>query len=234
MSGGKITAWIVVAIMGVIPLNWMRMWLIGEISPSTTLSQAIIGTIVLWTLAGGLGFFLFVGPRAAGYATRKYWRHLSALVVVLGVIIVASNFMEEREKTQRLEQMQERIKAAKAKADAIEAAKTPEQRQAEADAKVAAVEAEKLAKVEYERQLIENRKLLDEAAKADAAKECALSRKKGVVIGMTADFVKKCTSWGKPDSVNRTTNTYGVREQWVYGHTSYLYFKDGVLTSIQN
>ena len=45
---------------------------------------------------------------------------------------------------------------------------------------------------------------------------------------------EKCTeSWGKPKSVNTTTGSWGVHEQWVYGD-SYLYFENGVLTAIQN
>ncbi|MBQ4622463.1 MAG: hypothetical protein IJB28_07415 [Bacteroidaceae bacterium] len=43
-------------------------------------------------------------------------------------------------------------------------------------------------------------------------------------------------SWGHPDDINRTIGSWGVHEQWVYGeiYCSYLYFEDGVLTSIQN
>jgi len=33
--------------------------------------------------------------------------------------------------------------------------------------------------------------------------------------------------------INRTTGSYGTHEQWVYGG-SYLYFQNGVLTTIQN
>ena len=34
--------------------------------------------------------------------------------------------------------------------------------------------------------------------------------------------------------VNRDTNAYGVREQWVLGDGRYLYFDNGVLESIQS
>lgn len=60
-----------------------------------------------------------------------------------------------------------------------------------------------------------------------------LKKKGGVSIGMNQDDVLK-SSWGKPKKVNRTTNAYGTSEQWVYGGHNYLYFKDGILTSIQN
>jgi hypothetical protein len=71
-------------------------------------------------------------------------------------------------------------------------------------------------------------------AQADASRALKAKRKtEGVSIGMTKDEVLG-SSWGKPESVNKTTNAYGVREQWVYGGRNYLYFKDGILESIQN
>lgn len=56
----------------------------------------------------------------------------------------------------------------------------------------------------------------------------------GARIGMTMNQVLNKTSWGEPQSVNRTTTRYGVREQWVYGNGNYLYFENGKLTAIQN
>ncbi len=44
-----------------------------------------------------------------------------------------------------------------------------------------------------------------------------------------------CLAWGKPSGVNRTTTQTKVYEQWVYGSgRSYLYFENGILTTIQN
>lgn len=51
-------------------------------------------------------------------------------------------------------------------------------------------------------------------------------------IGMSKNEVKN-SSWGSPQKVNTTTNKYGTSEQWVYGNGKYLYFNDGILTSIQ-
>ncbi len=51
-------------------------------------------------------------------------------------------------------------------------------------------------------------------------------------IGMTAEEVKNST-WGKPTKINKTTTKYGVHEQWVYSSGKYIYFDDGVVTSIQ-
>lgn len=50
-------------------------------------------------------------------------------------------------------------------------------------------------------------------------------------IGMTADEVKKST-WGYPDKVNKDTYSWGVQEQWVYNKKGYIYFKNGVVSSI--
>lgn len=70
--------------------------------------------------------------------------------------------------------------------------------------------------------------LVDEKAKA---------KTEGVKIGMTQQQVLD-SSWGKPDQINKTTTAYGTNEQWVYGYNSskmnFLYFENGILTSIQN
>lgn len=74
---------------------------------------------------------------------------------------------------------------------------------------------------------VKNKKMLE--AQAEIKKK----KNEGVSIGMTkADVL--ASSWGKPQSINTTTNAYGVREQWVYGGRNYLYFKNGILESIQN
>ena len=67
----------------------------------------------------------------------------------------------------------------------------------------------------------------------DAAR-VALAKKPPVRIGMTAKQVREQTSFGEPVSVNRTTTSKGVREQWVYPSDQYLYFENGRLTAIQN
>lgn len=54
----------------------------------------------------------------------------------------------------------------------------------------------------------------------------------GARIGMSAKTVLEKTSWGPPDDVNKTITRAGVREQWVYD-SGYLYFENGVLTTIQ-
>ncbi|MEI8273408.1 MAG: hypothetical protein WCG08_12365 [Paludibacter sp.] len=53
-----------------------------------------------------------------------------------------------------------------------------------------------------------------------------------VRIGMTKQQCR--LSWGEPESINKSSGSWGVHEQWVYGSNSYLYFQNGVLSSIQN
>ncbi|MDJ0331128.1 hypothetical protein [Planococcus sp. S3-L1] len=52
-------------------------------------------------------------------------------------------------------------------------------------------------------------------------------------IGMTKEEVE-ASSWGKPQSVNRTVTATTTREQWVYPNYKYLYFENGVMTSFQD
>jgi hypothetical protein len=51
-------------------------------------------------------------------------------------------------------------------------------------------------------------------------------------IGMSAEEVKK-SSWGEPKTINKTTTTYGISEQWVYFGNRYVYLENGVVTAIQ-
>lgn len=69
-----------------------------------------------------------------------------------------------------------------------------------------------------------------ERAERDARKDPA--------IGMSAAAAEK-SSWGYPDNVNKTATAFGTNEQWVYRGTGYaksryLYFRNGILTSIQD
>ena len=51
-------------------------------------------------------------------------------------------------------------------------------------------------------------------------------------IGMTTHMVYY--SWGKPDGINESASSDGIKEEWIYkrqgSKTQYLYFKDGLLT----
>src|SRR5690606_22229540 len=59
------------------------------------------------------------------------------------------------------------------------------------------------------------------------------TKKKDPQLGMTPEEVKEST-WGKPNSINRTTTNYGTSEQWVYKYDRYIYFDDGLVTAIQD
>ena len=50
-------------------------------------------------------------------------------------------------------------------------------------------------------------------------------------LGMTEDEV--LSRWGEPEDINTTITEYSTSEQWVYSNYQYLYFDDGILTSIQ-
>lgn len=55
---------------------------------------------------------------------------------------------------------------------------------------------------------------------------------KYVYLGMSSEEAGGV--WGKPDNINRTTGTWGVHEQWIYGQRqTYLYFENSKLTSWQ-
>lgn len=77
------------------------------------------------------------------------------------------------------------------------------------------------------------KKLHADAKQAFASAEKKRKRAEGVAIGMSQDDVL-ASSWGKPQKINSTHTARHTREQWVYGNGNYLYFEDGVLTSIQN
>jgi hypothetical protein len=74
---------------------------------------------------------------------------------------------------------------------------------------------------------------IEKDRKAHLAADKARKRREGVTVGMSQQDVLD-SSWGRPESVNRTTTARGTREQWVYGGRNYLYFENGVLTTIQN
>jgi len=50
-------------------------------------------------------------------------------------------------------------------------------------------------------------------------------------IGMTADQVRNST-WGSPKEINKSTYSWGTKEQWVYSNYRYIYLENGVVTSI--
>lgn len=57
------------------------------------------------------------------------------------------------------------------------------------------------------------------------------SKKVEPCVGMTADEVR-ASSWGSPIKINKTTYSWGVKEQWIYFGDRYIYLKDGKVTAI--
>lgn len=52
-------------------------------------------------------------------------------------------------------------------------------------------------------------------------------------IGMT-EYEATSSTWGQPESRNRTETRHGTREQWVYGGGQYLYLENGRVTAISS
>lgn len=53
-------------------------------------------------------------------------------------------------------------------------------------------------------------------------------------LGMTSQQVREETNWGEPDRIQRRLDKHGLTEVWSYGENRVLYFKDDVLTAIEN
>lgn len=64
-------------------------------------------------------------------------------------------------------------------------------------------------------------------------KNYRIAKRKDPTIGMSKSEVENST-WGEPEDINRTITAYGTREQWCYSNYRYIYFEDGIVTSIQD
>lgn len=111
--------------------------------------------------------------------------------------------------------------AKKQKSDAIAA-------KAQKDADKAKAEEDK-AKAEERKQKEQQRiqALVDKYGQSNVN----LARQGKVKIGWNKELCKE--AWGEPREVSKTTTAYGVHEQWVYYGNRYLYFDNGILTTIQ-
>ena len=58
MSIGRLLGWIFTTLLVLVPFNWFRLWASGDIPKGTTLDEMLIGTLVCWSLAGGLTLLL--------------------------------------------------------------------------------------------------------------------------------------------------------------------------------
>lgn len=73
-------------------------------------------------------------------------------------------------------------------------------------------------------------KKIEEAAK-DSKKEQERIKNSIPQIGMTSTQVRQC-KWGNPDKINKDTYSWGTTEQWVYNKYGYVYFKNGIVSSV--
>lgn len=63
MSMTRMLVWAFVAFFGLMPLNWLRLWLTGGLAEDATFASLFIGALVCWSIAGGIGYFLVVSAR---------------------------------------------------------------------------------------------------------------------------------------------------------------------------
>lgn len=75
---------------------------------------------------------------------------------------------------------------------------------------------------------IEEKMKAEEESKAQAEREYLTNEPR---VGMTSEEVLK-SNWGKPNDINKTTYSWGVKEQWVYPGNKYIYIEDGIVTAI--
>lgn len=59
-----------------------------------------------------------------------------------------------------------------------------------------------------------------------------LIRERRIQIGWNKQMC--LLSWGRPSKINQTMSNWGTHEQWVYRDYVYVYFEDGILSTIQN
>lgn len=71
MNIGKALSWAFVALMAVVPLNWVRLWAAGEIPKDATVVQFAIGTLICWGVAAGLSYFLIMSARGVRLVRAK-------------------------------------------------------------------------------------------------------------------------------------------------------------------
>lgn len=98
--------------------------------------------------------------------------------------------------------------------------------------KEAAIKEEKKRKAEIQKRAYEaaqwKQKLISKYGKENAK----MILNGTVKLGWNKEMCK--LSWGTPEDINTYKGSWGVKEQWVYGIGQYLYFDNGILTSIQN
>lgn len=80
MSIWRFLSWAFVALMGFVPLNWIRLWVAGDIPKDATITQFFVGTLICWGIAGALGYFLVVSARGIKIRKAKEEQELQQLL----------------------------------------------------------------------------------------------------------------------------------------------------------
>ena len=149
-------------------------------------------------------------------------------------------YIHDPELDQLIKQKEERKKAEKeAELKLIEEQKRIE---AEEEARKKAEKAEQeliIEKARLEKMLKEAKKQEEQRrqnlVKTFGKQKASLILEGVVRIGWSKYAAQE--SWGRPNDINKTTTSSGVREQWVYREKNYknkyLYFENGILTTIQ-
>ena len=65
MSLGRVFLWFVTGFCFLIPVNWIRLWIVGELPKNESVWSLLIGFVILWGISGGLGYYLIVSGRKA-------------------------------------------------------------------------------------------------------------------------------------------------------------------------
>lgn len=79
MGKGRMFSWAIVAVFVLVPFNWFRLWLQGEVPADATLLSLAAGTAFSWALGGALGFFLVVSARGIRARKAQEQRAIEAL-----------------------------------------------------------------------------------------------------------------------------------------------------------
>ncbi|MDD2541935.1 MAG: zinc ribbon domain-containing protein [Desulfuromonadaceae bacterium] len=109
------------------------------------------------------------------------------------------------------------------------------------DMRILTVKKEKEVKAAKERKATEDAQYTPGGKRVHAkhpewdSNDCNAIARGHIGIGMTSAQV--AAAWGRPYHINKTHNSYGSSEQWVMSDglpSSYVYFENGVCTTIQN
>ncbi len=85
---------------------------------------------------------------------------------------------------------------------------------------------------EYERLKKDEAKRKADLIRRYGAQKGKLISEGIIEVGMTKRMCIE--AWGSPEKINTTSSTAGVHEQWVYGAGYYVYFENGIITTIQH